>query len=89
MIPAALLWILAVGTVRALSLEGPIDRNYLIAAAIAAMVVFIALGFVPEREQGANDPPQPATGLGAADVDDAFAGGYPVPPMPEQEQIRG
>ncbi|MDQ3481562.1 MAG: NADH-quinone oxidoreductase subunit NuoH, partial [Actinomycetota bacterium] len=56
LIPVALLWILALGTVRALSLEGPIDRNYLIAAAAAALLVFIALGFVPERDEGARPP---------------------------------
>ncbi len=101
LIPVALLWILAVGTVRALSLEGPIDRNYLIAAAAAALLVFIALGFVPERDEGARPPGEAAGAGGGAAAgggdalvgedggDDAFAGGYPVPPMPEQEQIRG
>jgi len=88
LIPVSLLWILAVGTVRALSLEGPIDRTYLIAAAAVAMVVFIALGFVPERAQEAEPGPLPAD-LGAADDQDAFAGGYPVPPMSRQEQPRG
>ncbi len=88
LIPVSLLWILAVGTVRALSLEGPIDRTYLIAAAAVAMVVFIALGFVPERAQEAEPDSLPAD-LGAADDQDAFAGGYPVPPMSRQEQPRG
>jgi len=116
LIPVSLLWILAVGTVRALSLEGPIDRNYLIAAAAAAMVVFVALGFIPERE-GANGPEagnasrprdgdsrsgstrggSTAVGAGGAHSSgstdardhDEFPGGYPVPPMPGQEQIRG
>ena len=45
----ALFWILAVGTVRAVSLEnGSIDRKWLFVAAGVAVVVFIALGFIPE-----------------------------------------
>jgi NADH-quinone oxidoreductase subunit H len=90
LIPASLLWILAVGTVRAISLEsdGGIDRGWLIAAAGVAIVIFIVLGFIPESKE-ADDV---ATGGGAAGERpefDAFASGYPVPPMPGQEQIRG
>ncbi|MBA2558697.1 MAG: NADH-quinone oxidoreductase subunit NuoH [Propionibacteriales bacterium] len=89
LIPVALLWILAVGTIRALSLEGPINRTYLVAAAAIALVVFVGLGFLPETADE-EEPEAPAE-------HDAFAGGYPVPPMPEQtvsprpeqESIRG
>ena len=81
LIPASLVWILAVGTIRAISLEGQIDRTYLFAAAGVAIVIFLGLGFVPE---GRDDEPveDPARF-------DAFAGGYPVPPMQDQESIRG
>ena len=43
LIPASLIWILAVGTIRAISLEndGPIDRNYLIAGGVIALVLFV------------------------------------------------
>jgi NADH-quinone oxidoreductase subunit H len=83
LIPASLLWIVAVGLIRALSLEGPIDRTYLVAAAAIAVVVFVGLGFLPESSDKDD-----------SDVEldqqpDAFAGGYPVPPMPQKETIRG
>jgi NADH-quinone oxidoreductase subunit H len=81
LIPVALVWILAVGTIRALSLEGPINRTYLIAAAAIALVLFVGLGFLPES------PPDDEEEV--PEEFDAFAGGYPVPPMPEQESIRG
>jgi NADH-quinone oxidoreductase subunit H len=80
LIPASLVWILAVGTVRAISLEGPIDRTYLFIAAAIAVVVFVALGFIPETTEEEGAEPDDAHG----DID-AYAGGYPVPPMAPQE----
>jgi len=76
LIPVALLWIVAVATIRTISLEGTIDRSWLIGAAAVALVVFLALGFFgesPEPQAAESEP---------AEVD-SFAGGYPVPPMPE------
>jgi NADH-quinone oxidoreductase subunit H len=81
LIPVSLVWILAVGFIRALSLQGPINRTYLVAAAAIALVLFIGLGFLPEKPEEDEDE--------APEEFDAFAGGYPVPPMPEQESIRG
>jgi len=81
LIPVSLVWILAVGTIRALSLEGPINRTWLIVAAVVALILFVGLGFLPER--ASEDEVE------AAEEFDAFAGGYPVPPMPEQERISG
>jgi NADH-quinone oxidoreductase subunit H len=89
LIPASLFWILAVGTVRAVSLEnGSIDRKWLIAAAAVAVVVFIVLGFIPESKEG-DEPAAAGSAPGDGSEFDAFSGGYPVPPMPGQEQIRG
>jgi NADH-quinone oxidoreductase subunit H len=89
LIPSSLVWILAVGTVRAVSLEnGSIDRKWLIAAAAVAVVIFIVLGFIPESKEGDELAGGDAPG-GKGREFDAFAGGYPVPPMPGQEQIRG
>jgi NADH-quinone oxidoreductase subunit H len=88
LIPASLLWILAVGTVRAISLEhGSIDRKWLIGAAAVAIVIFIVLGLIPESKDTDDVEAMSARGEGAEL--DAFSGGYPVPPMPGQEQIRG
>jgi NADH-quinone oxidoreductase subunit H len=80
LIPVSLVWIVAVATIRAISLEGGIDRTYLLAAIGVVAVLFLVLFFVG----GAEEEPE-------ADVEwedqrhgdfDAFAGGYPVPPMP-------
>ncbi|MGI8434575.1 MAG: NADH-quinone oxidoreductase subunit NuoH [Nocardioidaceae bacterium] len=84
LIPVALVWILAVGTIRAISLEGNINRTYLFAAAAVALLVLVALSFLPEGDGDADDE----TPVGPDDFD-AFAGGYPVPPMPGRESIRG
>jgi NADH-quinone oxidoreductase subunit H len=81
LIPVSLVWILAVGTIRALSLEGPINRTWLIVAAVVALILFVGLGFLPERPSEDE--------VEAPEEFDAFAGGYPVPPMPEQERISG
>jgi NADH-quinone oxidoreductase subunit H len=90
LIPASLVWILAVGTVRAISLEnGSIDRKWLIAAAAVAVVVFIVLGFIPESGEGDERTAAGGSAGGEAPEFDAFSGGYPVPPMPGQEQTRG
>jgi NADH-quinone oxidoreductase subunit H len=83
LIPASLLWIVAVGLIRALSLEGPIDRTYLVAAAAIAVVVFVGLGFLPESSDKDDSDVE------LDEQPDAFAGGYPVPPMPQKETIRG
>jgi NADH-quinone oxidoreductase subunit H len=75
--------------VRAVSLEnGSIDRTWLIAAAAVAIVVFMVLGFIPESTEGA-DVDAGAAASGEGPEFDAFSGGYPVPPMPGQESIRG
>jgi NADH-quinone oxidoreductase subunit H len=81
LIPISLVWILAVGTIRAISLDsGSINRSYLIGAAVVAFLLFVALGFIPEASD--DEEAEPAEF-------DAFAGGYPVPPMPGQEITRG
>jgi NADH-quinone oxidoreductase subunit H len=82
LIPGALVWTIAVAVIRALTLEGPIDRRYLFGAIVAALLVFLALGFVGGNEK-AEEP------AGELPEEDAFAGGYPVPPRTRQESIRG
>jgi NADH-quinone oxidoreductase subunit H len=77
LIPVALVWIVAVGCIRAISLEGTVNRNWLIGAAAVALVVFLLLGFVGEAKEEDQEP-------GPREFD-AFAGGYPVPPMPGQD----
>jgi NADH-quinone oxidoreductase subunit H len=77
LIPVSLAWIVAVAAIRALTLEGGVDRSYLIAGGVVAFVVFVVLSLVGDRGKG-----QPETET--QEEFDAFAGGYPVPPMPGQ-----
>ncbi|MGH3470505.1 MAG: NADH-quinone oxidoreductase subunit NuoH [Nocardioidaceae bacterium] len=83
LIPVALVWIMAVGVIRAISLEGQVSRGWLIVAAVVALVIFLGLGFLGGEDR------KDETGDEATQELDAYSGGYPVPPMPEQEDIRG
>ena len=82
LIPLALLWTLAVATVRAVSLDVGINRQYLFIGAAALLVIVFAMSFLPERD--ADD-----SGVVPVDRTDEGSGGYPVPPMPEREASRG
>ncbi len=76
LIPVALVWIIAVGTIRTISLEGTISRSWLIGAAAVALVVFLVLGFVGESTDELPDPTsRPSSTRSPV--------GIPVPPMPE------
>ena len=79
LIPVSLVWIVAVAAIRAISLEGGIDRSYLLGAIGVVAVLFLVLFFVGEQRGATRTRP-------AEDERefDAFAGGYPVPPMPGQ-----
>ena len=77
LIPVSLVWIIAVATIRATSLEGGIDRTYLLAAIGVVAVLFLVLFFVGGGVEEAEDE-----GVASEKPFDAFAGGYPVPPMP-------
>jgi NADH-quinone oxidoreductase subunit H len=78
LIPASLVWIVLVAAIRLVSLEGGINRSYLLGAFAVLAVLCVLVLFVGEKEEPA------ATAGSASDDDeefDAFAGGYPVPPM--------
>jgi NADH-quinone oxidoreductase subunit H len=81
LIPASLVWIVAVSVVRVIRLEGGLDQRTILIAGAAMFVVLLALALLPERGSDAD-----ADGIGAQQGEpfDAFAGGYPVPPMPGQ-----
>ncbi|MCW2737056.1 MAG: NADH:ubiquinone oxidoreductase subunit [Nocardioides sp.] len=83
LIPVSLAWIVAVATIRVISLEGNINRTYLVAAIAVLLVLTAALMFVGERKGDdeaveVRDEPH-----------DAYAGGFPVPPMPAGGAVRG
>ena len=77
LIPIALAWIIAVATVRAITLDGGLDRRYLLFGIGVFAVIMLAMFFLG----GEESEPEPA---GSDREFDAFAGGYPVPPMPGQ-----
>src|SRR5690242_15649511 len=80
LIPIALVWIIAVAGIRAVNLRGGFDRTWLYGA-IAVLVVLIAVLLLVDARSGgeqAEEEPEEQEPF------DAFAGGYPVPPMPGQ-----
>jgi NADH-quinone oxidoreductase subunit H len=83
LIPISLVWIVAVAGIRAISLQGGIDRGYLLGAIGVVAVLFLVLFFIGEKEEDAAAAAG-ADGGGAEAPFDAFAGGYPVPPRPGQ-----
>ena len=89
LIPVALLWIVAVATIRSVSLDGGIDRQYLIGGIGVVAVLFLILFFVGEKEE--SDAAAAAEGAETDDEApaDAYAGGFPVPPMPAGGAVRG
>ncbi|MFC4783087.1 NADH-quinone oxidoreductase subunit NuoH [Nocardioides sp. MAHUQ-72] len=80
LIPISLVWIVAVATIRSISLEGGLDRQYLLIGIGVLAVLFLALFFMGESEEEPEPAEQPA---------DAHAGGFPVPPMPAGGAVRG
>jgi NADH-quinone oxidoreductase subunit H len=80
LIPISLVWIVAVATIRAITLEGGVDRQqWLIGIGVIAVLFLVLFLFGGEPESG-----KPEADRGQQPFD-AFAGGYPVPPMPGQQ----
>ncbi|MGH3362491.1 MAG: NADH-quinone oxidoreductase subunit H, partial [Nocardioides sp.] len=86
LIPIALVWIVAVATIRSVSLDGGIDRQYLLGGIGVLAVLFLVLFFVGETEEAEVAPDEDAE---PAQPVDAYAGGYPAPPMPAGGAVRG
>ncbi len=81
LIPIALAWTVLVAAIRAVDNTGGFDRSWLVVAAVILAVLLVATFFIPEKtETEDQDDDQPF---------DAFAGGYPVPPMLEGIPVRG
>jgi NADH-quinone oxidoreductase subunit H len=83
LIPASLVWIVAVAAIRAVSIDHSVDRRYVLGGIAVVAVLLLVVFFFGDRQE------QAAAGGPAASEDeqgrfDAFAGGYPVPPMPGQ-----
>ena len=95
LIPASLVWIVAIATVRAVRVDDTIDQQTLFAV-IGGLFVLAIVGFyaaeVAESRRTARAEAEAAEAAGAAGAGgapDAFAGGFPVPPMPAGGPVRG
>lgn len=82
LIPIAVVWVMAVAVIRTINLNGGFDRSYLIAGAGLAAALLIVLFFFEERRDDDDEEPP------GEEPFDAFAGGYPVPPMLTNVPIR-
>ncbi len=78
LIPISVVWIVAVAAIRVVSLRGGFDRTWLIAIAAVLGVLVVVLLFVEDKDKGRDDEEE-------REPFDAFAGGYPVPPMPDRQ----
>ncbi|WP_310526567.1 NADH-quinone oxidoreductase subunit NuoH [Nocardioides sp.] len=84
LIPISLVWIVAVATIRVITLDGGVDRSYLLAAAGVFLAMFIVMFFIGDSASEDED-----TTLADDAEFDAFAGGFPTPPMPAGGAVRG
>jgi NADH-quinone oxidoreductase subunit H len=84
LIPGSLVWIMAVAAIRTASLDGGVDRKYLLIGLGVLVVLFLAVFFFGEQqgdeETGHDTALAPLEG---------YAGGYPVPAMPTGGAVRG
>ena len=85
LIPISLVWIVAVGTIRSISLEGSIDRSYLLIGIGVLAVLFLVMFFVGEDSEQADQADQAAE----TTEEPVKAGGFPVPAMPAGGAVRG
>ena len=83
LIPISLAWIVAVAAIRTISLEGDLNRAYIYGAFGILAVLIVVLGYMDDRATKARLAVEAHEAEERANQPfDAFAGGYPVPPMP-------
>jgi NADH-quinone oxidoreductase subunit H len=80
LIPIALVWIIAVATIRTISLNDGIDRRYLLIGIGVLAAGFLLLFLFGE---------EPAEKDAAPAVAEPTPGGFPVPPLPSGGPVRG
>jgi len=86
LLPVSLLWIFVVAALRLVT-TGGVDRQTIIYWGAGITALLLVLAMLPARRPQGAEPSEPARGEGS----DAFAAGYPVPPMPGQvpEHVTG
>jgi NADH-quinone oxidoreductase subunit H len=73
LIPVSLVWIMLAAVMRLINNNGGVDRRYMLGATAVIVLLAGVLAFMGEKEE----EPEPVDEAAF----DAFAGGYPVPPM--------
>jgi NADH-quinone oxidoreductase subunit H len=81
LIPFSLLWIVAVAAIRTASLDGGIDRKYMLIGLGVLVVLFLAVFFIGDQSASTDEE--------AASTPQGYDGGFPVPPMPSGGPVRG
>ncbi|MGZ6754178.1 MAG: NADH-quinone oxidoreductase subunit NuoH [Nocardioides sp.] len=79
LIPISLVWIVAVASIRAVSLDGGLSRQYLLIGIGILVVLFLVLFFVGDSGDEATHEVE----------QEPVTGGFPVPPMPAGGAVRG
>jgi NADH-quinone oxidoreductase subunit H len=83
LIPLALLWTVAVAAIKLSTEQRLIDQRNLLWGAGGLLVLFLVLFFVGDSSNEDDDVER------EVGPTDAYAGGYPVPPMPAGGAVRG
>ncbi len=79
LIPLSIVWILVIATLKGVQNEYKTDLRTTLLWVALLLLVLAALAFVFDVRRGAREVEEEAPAF------DAFAGGYPVPPLPGQE----
>ena len=86
LIPVSLVWIVIVATSRALRQSANVNSSSLLVGVGIVLAILVVLSFALDSMLAKRLPQDSATEF-ELDVEfDAFAGGYPVPPMPGQKR---
>jgi len=82
LIPVSLVWLLAVATVKAIQLEGGLDRPTLLIVLGVIIVALLAVTFWPAAKPPAEEADVPASTA-------SRPGAFPTPSLPEGGAVRG
>jgi NADH-quinone oxidoreductase subunit H len=83
LIPANLLWIIAVAFARVGATQGGFSSTVLLVAAGVILALIVVLFLLPTKKEEVRSEVSRVPTVPSG-VFDPFAGGYPVPPMPGQ-----
>jgi NADH-quinone oxidoreductase subunit H len=85
LIPVSLLWLVAVATVKAIQLEGGLDRPTLLIVLGIIVVALLVVSFWPTRKSDETAEEKVSVSTGSTNG----GRGFPTPPMPTGGAVRG